>query len=253
MRKGASPPRHVLRRGASSIAVLSLVAGLAVLLVLAALRALARARTVQLFGELVPRVETAERRVALTFDDGPVAARTDSLLTLLASRGIHATFFVTGRELSAAPDAGRRLVAAGHELGNHTYSHRRMTLASPATVRDEIERTDAAIRAAGHRGPIHFRPPFGHKLVTLPWYLARTGRTTITWDVEPDSYPEVAATTEGIVRHVLDRVRPGSIILLHPWYRSRATSFAAVGPLVDSLRARGYAVGTVQALLASRR
>lgn len=233
---------------------IALAAGGATLLVavaaLAGLRALARARTVQLFGTIVPRVETTERRVALTFDDGPAAGRVDTVLAPLAARGVRATFFVTGADLAAAPDAGRRLVAAGHELGNHTYTHRRMVLVGADVVRAELEPTDSLIRAAGFGGRIYFRPPYGYKLVALPRYLARTGRTTVTWDVEPDSYPEVAATADGIVRHVLARVRPGSIILLHVWYPSRATSLAAVGPLVDSLRARGYQVGTVGELLA---
>jgi peptidoglycan-N-acetylglucosamine deacetylase len=116
-------------------------------------------------------------------------------------------------------------------------------------VSSEVGRTDSLIRAAGWRGPILFRPPYGYKLVALPRHLAREGRTTVTWDVEPDSYPDVAASPERIVRHVLDRARPGSIILLHPWYPSRATSLAAVGPLVDSLHARGYRVVPVGELL----
>ena len=214
------------------------------------LRQFARARTVQLFGRLVARVDTPDSVVALTFDDGPVPALTDSLVAVLRARGVRATFFVTGRELAAAPAAGRALVAAGHELGNHTYSHRRMVLASPAAVRREVERTDALIRAAGARGPIYVRPPYGAKLVALPFYLWRTGRTTLMWDVEPDSYPEVAASPERIVAHVLARVRPGSVVLLHPWYRARATSRAAVPLLIDSLRARGYQVTTAGGLLA---
>ncbi len=225
-------------------------AGLAILLVgVAGLRQLARARSVQLFGSLVDRVETAERRVALTFDDGPTDALADSLIGILEARHVRATFFVTGAELADAADAGRRLVAAGHELGNHTYTHSRMVLRSPAFVRSEIERTDSLIGAVGHVGAIHFRPPFGYKLFALPWYLRRTGRTTVMWDVEPDSYPEVARTSDGIVRHVLERVRPGSIVLLHVWYPSRATSLAAVGPMIDSLRVRGYEVGPVRDLL----
>ena len=231
--------------------VLLVLAGTVVVLVGAVigLRQLARSRTVQLFGTLVARVETGERRVALTFDDGPTPAVTDSILAVLAARDVRATFFVTGAEMARAPDAGARIVAAGHELGNHSWSHQRMVLRLPGFIRREVEHTDSLIRAAGHRGPVHFRPPYGYKLVGLPWYLSRTDRTTITWDVEPDSYADVAATPEGIVRHTLDRVRPGSIILLHPWYRSRATSLAAVGPLVDSLRARGYAVGPVRDLV----
>jgi peptidoglycan/xylan/chitin deacetylase (PgdA/CDA1 family) len=124
-----------------------------------------------------------------------------------------------------------------------------MALVMPATVRDEVDRTDSLIRATGHQGAIHFRPPYGYKLVMLPWHLSRKAQATVMWDVEPDSYPDVAATPEGIVRHVLERVRPGSVILLHPWYPSRATSLAAVGPLVDSLRARGFEVVPVRELL----
>ncbi len=227
-------------------------AALAVVAALAGLRQLARSRTFQLFGDLVSRVETAERRVAITFDDGPVPGVADTLAATLERRGVRGTFFVMGSALAEAPAAGRRLVEGGHELGNHTWSHERMVLRSPAFVRAEVERTDSVVRRAGHRGAIHFRAPFGYKLVGLPWFLWRTGRTQVTWDIEPDSYPEVAATSEGIVRHVLERVRPGSIILLHPWYPSRATSRAAVGPLVDSLEARGYVVGTVRALLSAR-
>jgi peptidoglycan/xylan/chitin deacetylase (PgdA/CDA1 family) len=237
--------RAVTGRTALRLAGLSLAAVLGIV----GIRALARSRTVQLFGPVLARVPTREARVALTFDDGPTSARVDTLVRLLGARGVRATFFVTGRELAAAPKAGRRLVAAGHELGNHTYSHRRLVLVTPRTVRAEVEGTDSLIRAAGHVGPIHFRPPYGYKLVALPWYLARSGRTTVTWDVEPDSYADVAATPAGIVRHSLSRVRPGSIILLHPWYASRATSLAAVGPLIDSLHARGFRVGPIRELV----
>ena len=222
---------------------------LTLLVALAGLRQLARARTVQAFGRLVDRVETNERRVALTFDDGPTPAVLDSIDHVLASRGVHATFFVIGADLAQTPSAGQRLVNAGHELGNHTYSHDRMVLRTSGFVRSQIDRTDSLIRAAGYSGTVYFRPPFGYKLFALPWYLARTARTTVMWDVEPDSYADVAATSAGIVRHVLERVRPGSIILLHPWYPSRATSLGAIGPLIDSLRSRGYEVGPVRDLL----
>jgi peptidoglycan-N-acetylglucosamine deacetylase len=220
-----------------------------VLLVLASIRSLARARTFQLFGALVAEAHPRDHIVALTLDDGPVDAVADSLIDVLRSHRARATFFLIGRELAEAPGAGAKLVAAGHELGNHSDTHRRMIFVTPSRVRAEVERTDSLLRAAGQRGPIWFRPPYGYKLVALPKYLASTGRTTVMWSIEPDSYPDVAATSEGIVRHVLDRVHPGSIIILHPWYSSRRTSRQAIGPLVDSLHARGYRVETVGTLL----
>ncbi len=216
----------------------------------AGLRALATARSWQLFGTLVARGPAGLRRVALTFDDGPVPERLDTLLAVLGRHGVHATFFLTGRELAAAPMAGRELVEAGHEIGNHSYSHRRMVLMAPATVQSEIERTDSLLLDAGQTGTPYFRPPYGAKLLTLPWYLSRTHRTSVTWDLEPDSYREVAASAEGIVQYVVQRVRPGSIILLHPWYQSRHTSLAAIDPLLDSLAARGFQVVPVRELLA---
>jgi peptidoglycan-N-acetylglucosamine deacetylase len=216
---------------------------------LAGVRELARSRNVQVVGRLVPRIETTHRVVALTFDDGPTAARVDALVAALASRQVRATFFVTGAELARAPEAGRKLVAAGHELGNHSYQHKHMLLHGPRFFRDEVERTDAVIRSVGAQGEIYFRPPYGYKLVGLPWYLWRTGRTSVTWDVEPDSYRKVAASAEGIAAHVAERARPGSIILLHPWYASRETSRAAVPLLIDALHTRGYRFVTVGELL----
>jgi peptidoglycan/xylan/chitin deacetylase (PgdA/CDA1 family) len=236
-------------RGPYRRAALVLAIGLAAIVILAGLRELARSRTVQVFGRLVARVETSKPVVALTFDDGPTRGPLENVIEVLGARGVRATFFVTGAELAAAPDAGRRLVAAGHELGNHTYSHERMVLETPGFVRQEIARTDALIRASGHAGEVYFRPPFGYKLVVLPWVLGRTGRTTVTWDVEPDSNPEVAASSAAIVSHVVERARPGSIILLHVWYPSRRTSLEAVAGIIDALHRQGYRFVTIGELL----
>jgi peptidoglycan-N-acetylglucosamine deacetylase len=223
------------------------------LLVLFGVRQLARSRTFQLFGRLVAETQPRERIVALTLDDGPSDAIADSLIDVLRAHGAHATFFLIGRELAASPEAGAKLVAAGHELGNHTWSHARLIFKTTPRLRAEIERTDSLLRAVGQRDPIWIRPPYGYKLAGLPRYLERNGHTTVMWSIEPDSYADVAESSTGIVRHVLDRVRPGSIILLHPWYASRRTSRAAIGPLVDSLHARGYRVETVGALFRASR
>jgi chitin deacetylase len=210
---------------------------------------ISRSRTFQLFGEIVPRVETTERVVALTFDDGPTPQFTEEVLSLLRDENVKATFFVTGTELGRNLALGQQIVAAGHELGNHSFSHRRMMGQSPVLIREEVERTDQLIREAGHQGPIHFRPPHCKKLLFLPYYLARTGRTTITWDIEPDSFAEVAAEPAGIAGHVRDRARPGSIILLHVMYPGRRTSMDAVPGIIRALNERGYRFATVSELL----
>jgi peptidoglycan/xylan/chitin deacetylase (PgdA/CDA1 family) len=216
-----------------------------------AARQVSNSRTFQFFGRLVPRVNTSEKVVALTFDDGPTPEATEQVLSVLAEGHVRATFFVTGAELEKNMAEGKKIVAAGHELGNHTYSHGRMIFVTPSHVRREVERTDELIRDAGYRGEIYFRPPYGKKLFALPYYLSRTGRKTITWDVEPDSYPEIAADSDKIAEHVLSRTRPGSIILLHVMYRGRGESLKALKRIVEGLKAQGYSFKTVTELLAA--
>ncbi len=210
---------------------------------------LSKSRSHQLFGELVTRVETLDSVVALTFDDGPVPGYTDSVLALLADSNVSATFFVVGAALAEHADLARRILRAGHELGNHSYSHRALVLKTPTSVRHEIEATDRLIRAAGQRGAIHVRPPYGKRLVILPWLLSRAGRTTVLWDLEPDSYQAVAHDPAQIVHHVVRNVRPGSIILLHVEIPRRASGRAALPILVGALRAAGYEFVTVSELL----
>lgn len=227
-----------------SLAVLLTV----LLTVLAAGYWVSKSRSFALAGQLVDRVDTPAKVVALTFDDGPTG-QTSQVLRMLDDAGIKATFYLTGAELTAVPQYGAAIAAAGHEIGNHSYTHRRMVLMSPGTVAEEIERTDAMIRATGYQGPITFRPPYGKKLWTLPRYLATHDRTMVTWDVEPDSATETNA--DAIVAETAAQVRPGSIILLHAMYDSRTASRTAVPRIIDELRSDGYRFVTVSELLAT--
>jgi peptidoglycan-N-acetylglucosamine deacetylase len=214
-----------------------------------ALWKISNSRTFQFFGIIVPRVNTAEKVVALTFDDGPTPDGTSEILNVLGEMHVKATFFVIGTELERNMSEGRKIVAAGHELGNHSYSHTRMILVTPDFVRQEIEKTDRLIREAGYTGEINFRPPFGKKLLALPYYLSRNGRKTITWDVAPDSNPEIARDATKIIAITRSQVRPGSIILLHVMYPGRKESLKAVGGIIESLRREGYRFVTVSELL----
>jgi len=232
--------------------IVFIIITIVILITAVALWRISNSRTFQFFGEIVPRVNTTHKLVALTFDDGPTPEGTDQILAVLGEENVKATFFVTGGELAQNPEQGKKIVAAGHELGNHSYSHVRMLLVTPSFVRDEIERTDQLIRNTGYRGEILFRPPYGKKLFTLPYYLSRTGRKTITWDIEPDSYPEIAADSEKITNYVDASVRPGSIIILHAMYPNRRESLRSVNKIVERLRAEGYEFKTVSELLAAR-
>jgi peptidoglycan/xylan/chitin deacetylase (PgdA/CDA1 family) len=231
---------------------IALIAVVLIIVTSAGLRQVSRSRTFQFFGEIIPRVTTSEKMVALTFDDGPTPKATDQILAILSEMNVRATFFVTGAELEQNLEQGKKLVAAGHQLGNHSYSHVRMFFVTPSFVKQEIESTDKLIRETGYQGDIHFRPPYGKKLFTLPYYLWKHRRKSITWDVEPDSYPEIAADANKIVEHVLANVRPGSIIILHVMYPNRRESMKSVKMIVEGLRAEGYEFKTVSELLAAR-
>ncbi|MEV6427537.1 polysaccharide deacetylase family protein [Nocardia sp. NPDC051463] len=155
-------------------------------------------RTFQFFGGLTDHVDTTSKVVALTFDDGPDPAGAKSVLDVLAEKEVPATFFLIGQELDDHPELGVAIAKAGHEIGNHTYSHQRMVFVTPGTVAGEIERTDELIRNTGYTGEIPVRPPNGKKLLTLPYYLHEHDRKTILWDVEPNSYPEVDSSAAAI-------------------------------------------------------
>lgn len=212
--------------------------------------AYSKSTTSQLFGTIVPRVDTDRKVVAMTFDDGPTDYAVEEILRDLGEAKV--TFFLIGNDLHRYPDVGRHLIAAGDQLANHTWNHDRMLLKSPSYIASEIERTDAELRAVGWQGPIVVRAPFGKKLVGLPWYLWRHDRIHVTWDIAPDS-DRGAHPTDRIVADVLKDVRPGSIILLHPWYHGRESTRAAIAPIVAGLRARGYDFVTVNELLRLKR
>lgn len=209
-----------------------------------------KSRTFQFFGIIVPRVSTSEKVVALTFDDGPTSSGTGEILRVLDEMKVKATFFVIGAELEQNMAEGRKIVAAGHELGNHSYSHVRMLLVTPSFVQQEIEKTDRLIRETGYSREINFRPPYGKKLFALPYYLSQTGRKTIMWDVEPDSEPKIASDSQRIIEETRSRVRPGSIILLHAMYESRQQSLKAIPGIIENLKREGYRFVTVSELLA---
>jgi chitin deacetylase len=212
---------------------------------------LSKSREFQFFGGLTTKVETNEKLVALTFDDGP-GTNTDMILDILIEHDVKGTFYLTGYEIKEYFDDGVKIVEAGHEIGNHSYSHKRMVFKSLSFIKDEIEKTDELIRQIGYKGEITFRPPFGKRLLFLPYYLSKNERDTILWSIEPETYPEIASDSTNIVNYVVDNIEPGSIILLHVMYESRIESLNAVEGIITSLKEKEYTFVTVSELLDSR-
>ena len=210
---------------------------------------LSKSRTHQLVGELITRVETSDSIVALTFDDGPVHAYTDSILAVLAQFEVPATFFMVGSAMQDNPGIAARVLEQGHELGNHSFSHPQFLFKLPGAIHREIESTDSLIRAAGQDGEIFVRPPYGKRLIGLPLYLRSQNRPVVLWDLEPDTYHSQA---DGVVQYVNENVRPGSIILLHVEVPGRAQNRAALPRILSDLQGRGYRFVTLSQLMALR-
>jgi peptidoglycan/xylan/chitin deacetylase (PgdA/CDA1 family) len=190
-------------------------------------------------------VATDQMVLAMTFDDGPHPRHTPRLLDMLKQRNIKATFFVVGQCAREYPDIIRRIVAEGHEIGNHTYDHHSLTSMSDTQVRDELRRTDEAVFAAsGYRMHL-MRPPYGACNLRLnQMWFQEFNYPTILWSVDPFDWkkPGVAAVTSRIV----NSAHKGSIILAHDIHES---TVAAMPSTLDQLLAKGYRFLTVSQLL----
>ena len=187
------------------------------------------------------------RAIALTFDDGPDPERTPALLDVLAELGVPATFFLVGRAVDAHPELAARITRAGHEVGNHTYSHRYLPLARSRSVAGELAATDTAITRATGITPTLARPPYGGRSPFNVRALRRAGKRCVLWDV--NSFDWKGAPADEVARRVLERARPGSIVLMHDGGRDHTHTIEAVRLVVPALREAGYALETVSALL----
>lgn len=205
---------------------------------------LMNSRTFQFFGGLTSHVDTEEKVVAITFDDGPTQ-NVERILPILAEYNAKATFFLIGNEIEKNPEQARKIADAGHQIGNHTYSHQRMVLKSPSFIEKEIDRTNELIKQTGFEGEIDFRPPNGKKLFGLPYYLDQQNIDTVTWNLEPDSFYSSSAEK---TKYVNDHIEPGSIILLHPMYDKSGEELKTIEGVLNILSQEGYKFVTVNEL-----
>ncbi len=173
----------------------------------------------------------------------------DRIVDELVARHAPATFFVSGRWARALPEAVRRLAAEPlFELGNHSFHHPHLETLDDDAVRDELASTQDALAALGVPAPRVFRAPFGEADARIARIAADAGLTTIEYDVISGD-PGATATKAVLVATVLQRARQGSIVVMHANHRRFATA-DAVPEIVDGLRARGFELVTVSALVA---
>ena len=177
---------------------------------------------------------------ALTYDDGPDAKTTPQLLGILKERNAHATFFMIGSNTAANPATARQIADAGHAVGNHTFSHADLTQLSAASVRTEMDRADAAIRAATGTSPTFMRPPYGAANAAVQ---AAVGKPLIVWAV--DSLDWQSKNPAVFLPKVLKEITPGAMVLMHDVY---PTTIAGQPELITSLQTQGYRLVTVPQL-----
>jgi len=162
---------------------------------------------------LVRRVGCSTRVVALSYDDGPNGDSTVPLLETLEKYHVRATFFLLGQNLEERLDLGRKIVSAGHEVGNHGYTHASMDRQWPTSVRDEILKTDLLLAGLNAKSPFLFRAPGFARSPWLQLTLASMWRRNYLADVDPRDWESEDAAS--VVKRVVSQIRPGSIIVLH--------------------------------------
>lgn len=184
--------------------------------------------------------------IAMTYDDGPHPQNTPRLLDMLRQRNIKATFYVIGRSVNMYPQITRRIVAEGHEIGNHTWTHRKLTALSDASVRSEMNRTRDAIVAATGVQPRTMRPPYGAlRRDQREWIFKEYGYPTILWNVDPEDWRRPGPSV--VASRIINSTRNGSIVLAHDLHKPSVDAMPAT---LDGLLRKGFKFVTVSQLLA---
>ena len=191
------------------------------------------------------RVETARPLVALTFDDGPHPVHTPRLLDILAEHRARATFYVIGALVRRYPEIVQRIVAEGHELGNHTWSHPTLSRLGNARFLGEIDRTQEIIfQTVGHV-PVTMRPPYGAITMRQSSMLAQERNLpTVIWSVDPQDWRRPGPSV--VARRMVSGAGPGAIILAHDIH---APTVRAIPEALNGLHARGLRSVTMSELL----
>lgn len=195
--------------------------------------------------DVIWKVPTSRKVVALTFDDGPAGKITPEILDILQEKKIKATFFVVGEQVKKFPDLVSREVAGGHEVGNHSYSHPTLVNLSESAIAEELIKTENEILKVAPK-PIIFRPPGGLSNNKVLKIARNSEYSIILWTIDTVDW-RVPAVGD-IVDLVVKEVKPGSIILLHDGNFASSTP-EALWFIIESLESQGYEFVTVTELL----
>jgi peptidoglycan-N-acetylglucosamine deacetylase len=197
---------------------------------------------------LIEKVSTSKKVIAITFDDGPNPVYTPQVLDIFAKAQGKATFFMIGEQMNKYPEIVKKVSEQGHEIGNHTYSHPKLSELSKAECLEEIERNEQIMEQLIGEKPVVFRPP----------YLDYNQDTSLL--MKEKGYPMIGALNLGArdweqpgADHILsvsrDCVQKGGILIFHDGFGDRSQTIEAVRNLVTELKDQGYQLVTVSELL----
>lgn len=197
-------------------------------------------------GVTYSQVRTSLPYIAMTYDDGPHPKNTPRLLDMLRKRNIKATFYVVGRNVNQYPQIARRIVAEGHEIGSHSWSHANLSKMSNAAIRKDLNQTRDAIASATGVQPRTLRPPYGAlRSSQRLWVHQEYGYPTILWDVDPQDWKRPGPSV--VASRILSKTGNGSIVLAHDLHKPTVDAMPAT---LDGLLRRGFKFVTVSQLLA---
>lgn len=206
-----------------------------------------------IYGQVFCQGNPENKVVALTFDDGPYPPYTDQILDILKEDGVKATFFIVGKNAAMHPELVRRIVMEGHQIGNHTYHHIDLLKANRRTVTDELAGTNELLFSITGIKPHIVRPPHGFRDPVVLEVMAELGLKVVEWSVMSRDWTNPGV--EEIVNRTLDRIKNGSVVLLHDGdgikaQASRAQTVAATRLIIQQLKTKGYTFVTVDDIFA---
>ncbi|MCX6795185.1 MAG: polysaccharide deacetylase family protein [Candidatus Falkowbacteria bacterium] len=206
----------------------------------------------QIFGYFPDSIKTDKKVIALTFDDGPNPPDTENLLRILDKHQVRATFFMPAKNLERFPDLARKIIAAGHIVGNHSYAHKFFNHFKTLTFEKEISRAQAVIQQITGKTPALYRSPW---LFKQPWLLTnlRKHKLTPVSGFFSSNWEVWHASAELIFQDAMRVVAPGRIIIFHDGFDTkggrREGSVGAIDLLIPELKKQGYEFLTADEIL----
>ncbi len=198
--------------------------------------------------QVAPAQVAPEKPIALTFDDGPWPNSTSQVLDVLKKSNVKATFFMVGMQVQKYPQLLKQVVANGHAIGNHTWSHQYDHYNASAAAR-EIDRTaEIVYKTTGVKTSL-FRPPAGILNNGLVTYAHEKKYAVVMWSVDSKDWRSRRTTRQAFIDNVLKEAKPGGIVLLHDGGGDRSNTVQALPQLISQLKKHGYKFVTVPELL----